>query len=101
MRRRHLAGVFVVGVLAALAGSAGTAKAHIPFCLESVNPHGQTIPPAGNTTLPGPKGGQNEDGFYRIGTNVGTSVRSAATSSIRGPSAASTRGMASAAVGAR
>lgn len=35
-------------------------------CAESVNPHGKTIPPAGNTTLPGSKGGQNEDGFYQI-----------------------------------
>lgn len=35
-------------------------------CVESVNPHGQKIPPAGSTTLPGPKGGQNEDGFYRL-----------------------------------
>lgn len=33
-------------------------------CIESVNPHGQTIPPAGRTTLPGPRGGQNEDGYY-------------------------------------
>jgi hypothetical protein len=52
----------------------GTASAHVPFCVESVNPHGQTVPPAGSTTLPGPSGGQNEDGFYRIGTDVGTSV---------------------------
>ena len=35
-------------------------------CREFVNPHGQTIPPAGHTTLPGPKGGENEDGFYLI-----------------------------------
>lgn len=35
-------------------------------CIETVNPHGQTIPPAGKTTLPGPKGGQNEDGFYQL-----------------------------------
>jgi hypothetical protein len=35
-------------------------------CLETVNPHGRTIPPAGSTTLPGPKGGQNEDGFYEL-----------------------------------
>ncbi len=35
-------------------------------CTESVNPHGMTIPPAGSTTLPGSRGGQNEDGFYRI-----------------------------------
>lgn len=35
-------------------------------CTETVNPHGQTVPPAGKTTLPGPKGGQNEDGFYQL-----------------------------------
>ena len=35
-------------------------------CIESVNPHGQTIPPAGSTTLPGVQGGQNEDGFYQL-----------------------------------
>lgn len=37
-----------------------------PACTETVNPHGKTTPPAGNTTLPGPKGGQNEDGFYEL-----------------------------------
>lgn len=35
-------------------------------CLETVNPHGKNVPPAGSTTLPGPKGGQNEDGFYML-----------------------------------
>jgi len=35
-------------------------------CTESVNPSGKKIPPAGSTTLPGPKGGQNEDGFYEL-----------------------------------
>ena len=35
-------------------------------CTESVNPHGARIPPAGSTTLPGPRGGQNEDGFYML-----------------------------------
>jgi hypothetical protein len=38
----------------------------VPSCTESVNPHGQNTPPAGSTTLPGPKGGQNEDGFYLL-----------------------------------
>ncbi len=36
------------------------------FCNETVNPHGKTVPPAGSSTLPGPKGGQNEDGFYEV-----------------------------------
>lgn len=35
-------------------------------CEETTNPHGQTIPSAGSTTLPGPQGGQNEDGYYLI-----------------------------------
>ena len=35
-------------------------------CLETVNPHGKKVPPAGSTTPPGPKGGQNEDGFYKL-----------------------------------
>lgn len=35
-------------------------------CIETVNPHGKNVPPAGSTTLPGPKGGQNEDGFYML-----------------------------------
>jgi hypothetical protein len=35
-------------------------------CTESTNPHGQNTPPAGSTTLPGSKGGQNEDGFYLL-----------------------------------
>jgi hypothetical protein len=43
-------------------------------CVENVNPHGQNIPPAGSTTLPGPKGGQNEDGFYKIGSSNGSAV---------------------------
>jgi hypothetical protein len=38
----------------------------VASCVESVNPAGSTIPPAGSTTLPGPKGGQNEDGFYEL-----------------------------------
>lgn len=38
-----------------------------PSCTESVNPHGKNTPPAGSTTLPGSKGGQNEDGFYELG----------------------------------
>lgn len=35
-------------------------------CVETVNPHGSTVPPAGKTTLPGPRGGDNEDGFYEL-----------------------------------
>jgi hypothetical protein len=43
-------------------------------CEEYVNPHGQTIPPAGSSTLPGARGGQNEDGFYRISSTTGEDV---------------------------
>ncbi|MBK5266654.1 MAG: VWA domain-containing protein, partial [Acidimicrobiia bacterium] len=35
-------------------------------CLPGPNPHGKKIPPAGNSSLPGAKGGQNEDGFYDL-----------------------------------
>lgn len=35
-------------------------------CLPGPNPHGEKIPPAGSSTLPGAKGGQNEDGFYDL-----------------------------------
>lgn len=38
----------------------------IAACLPGPNPHGSTIPPAGWSSLPGPKGGQNEDGFYDL-----------------------------------
>ena len=71
--RRILAMPLLVAAIMAIIGT-GTASAHVPFCAESVNPHGQNVPPAGSTTLPGPNGGQNEDGFYKIGTDVGTSV---------------------------
>ena len=71
-RRHILAGAAVVVLSVGLAS--GTAQAHVATCVETVNPHGQTTPPAGSTTMPGPRGGQNEDGFYRIGSDVGTSV---------------------------
>lgn len=38
----------------------------VASCVESVNPAGKKIPPAGSTTLPGSKGGKNEDGFYQL-----------------------------------
>jgi hypothetical protein len=53
---------------------AAPAQAHVPFCHEWTNPHGHNIPPAGSTTLPGPNGGINEDGFYAVGSDVGTPV---------------------------
>lgn len=63
-------------------------------CVASVNPSGQRIPPAGSTTLPGTKGGQNEDGFYQLvaedadGDSVEIFVRNADGSAIFGPFAA-------------
>lgn len=44
-------------------------------CVEYVNPHGATIPPAGQTS-PGtnPNSGQNPDGFYLIGSSGGGDV---------------------------
>jgi hypothetical protein len=44
-------------------------------CKEYVNPHGQNIPPAGQTP-PGtnPRSGQNPDGFYMIGNPGGGDV---------------------------
>src|SRR4051794_11683281 len=53
---------------------AAPAAAHHPACVEDVNPHGQNVPPAGSTTLPGPNGGQNEDGFYKISSDTGVDV---------------------------
>ena len=49
-----------------ISGPAPDVTAPEVACLETVNPHGKNVPPAGRTTLPGPKGGQNEDGFYEL-----------------------------------
>ena len=35
-------------------------------CVETVNPSGKNIPPAGSIPPPGSKNGQNEDGFYQL-----------------------------------
>jgi hypothetical protein len=72
MRLSRLLAIPCLG-LAFLAVPSSPAFAHHPLCVETVNPHGQTIPPAG-ATLPGPNGGQNPDGFYRVGSDVGTQV---------------------------
>jgi hypothetical protein len=67
--------VAVPTVVLALA-LAGTAQAHRATCTETTNPHGKNVPPAGFTTEPGtnPKSGQNDDGFYLIGTQTGEDV---------------------------
>jgi hypothetical protein len=44
-------------------------------CEETVNPNGRTVPPAGSSTQPGPKGGVNDDGFYRVGSSSGEDVQ--------------------------
>ena len=74
MRSLRFVVLAVGAVLVTWALGAGTASAHVPSCVESVNPHGQNTPPAGSTTLPGPNGGQNDDGFYKISSDVGTNV---------------------------
>jgi hypothetical protein len=69
--------ITVVAALASIGAAlvlAAPAQAHVPFCTETVNPHGQNVPPAGSTTLPGTNGGINDDGFYKVGTDVGTAV---------------------------
>ena len=74
MRHTNRVALAVAGALVTWVLGAGSASAHIPTCVESVNPHGQNTPPAGSTTLPGPNGGQNDDGFYKISSDVGTNV---------------------------
>jgi hypothetical protein len=56
--------------------SAAAAWAHRATCVETTNPHGKNVPPAGFTTSPGtnPKSGQNDDGFYVVGTTTGEDV---------------------------
>ncbi|MEK6326849.1 MAG: hypothetical protein AABM66_04890 [Actinomycetota bacterium] len=74
--------------LGALALFAGTAQAHRAACTETTNPHGQNTPPAGSTTMPGPRGGQNDDGFYKLTTNTGVSsiwVKDGGSGTIFGP----------------
>jgi hypothetical protein len=73
MRKAVLLAAPVMG-LALLVVPASPAFAHFPQCVETVNPHGENTPPAGSTTLPGAQGGQNEDGFYLISSDVGTNV---------------------------
>ena len=71
---RRIAAVMALASMSAALLLAGTAQAHQGVCEETTNPHGQTVPPAGSTTLPGPNGGQNEDGFYLISSNTGVNV---------------------------
>ena len=68
-KRAGIAAVLLTAILVALvAGRADTATAGVPTvaCIETTNPAGKNVPPAGSTTLPGAKGGQNEDGFYQL-----------------------------------
>ena len=72
----------------------------VASCVESVNPSGKNIPPAGSTTLPGSKGGKNDDGFYALfgqGDEDGTApvfVSNASGSATFGPFPSGLRGQA-------
>jgi hypothetical protein len=63
---RRVAAVMALASIGTVVLFAGAAQAHRAACTETTNPHGQTVPPAGSTTLPGPNGGQNEDAFYLL-----------------------------------
>jgi hypothetical protein len=56
-------------------GSSASGEYGTAACIENVNPHGSTIPPAGQTS-PGtnPKSGQNPDGFYLVGSGDNSAV---------------------------
>jgi hypothetical protein len=87
---------FVLPLAAVLSlAFAGVAQAHLATCIETTNPHGKTIPPAGQTS-PGtnPKSGQNPDGFYLIGTTSGEDsvfVEDGGSGTIFGPFAPGTK----------
>jgi hypothetical protein len=71
-------GYAVDAVNTAVGGGSGQTASDDQYggqCVEYVNPHGQTIPPAG-LTPPGtnPNGGENPDGFYQIGNTDGDDV---------------------------
>jgi hypothetical protein len=71
-------GYAVDAVNTAVGGSSGQTASDDQYggaCVEYVNPHGKTIPPAG-LTPPGtnPKGGENPDDFYQIGDSSGGDV---------------------------
>jgi hypothetical protein len=75
---------------------AGTAQAHRATCVETTNPHGSNVPPAGFTTSPGtnPHSGQNPDGFYLLGTNTGVDsvwVKDGGSGRVFGPFAPGTK----------
>src|SRR3954462_10963376 len=61
---RRVATVMALASIGVVALFAGTAQAHQGICTETTNPHGQTTPPAGSTTLPFPNGGPHEEGVH-------------------------------------
>jgi hypothetical protein len=82
--------IATVGALVSIGAAlmlAGTAQAHQAACTETTNPHGKNVPPAGSTTLPGPRGGQNEDGFYLLTSDTGVDVfvRDGGSGTVFGP----------------
>ena len=71
---KRVATVIALASIGAMLSFAGAAQAHQGICTETTNPHGQNVPLDGSTTLPGPNGGQYEDGFYLISSNTGVNV---------------------------
>jgi len=72
------------------AAMAGSASAHPGQCVETTNPHGMNVPPAGLTTSPGtnPNSGQNDDGFYLLSStdvNAMIFVRDSGSGMVFGP----------------
>jgi hypothetical protein len=58
-----------------ISNSSSSDQYGVGACIENVNPHGDTIPPAGQTP-PGtnPRSGQNPDGFYQVGSTDSSQV---------------------------
>ncbi len=90
----------VMSVSAAFVGDGGGAAVAqyeygaIASCEETVNPHGQNVPPAGSTTEPGSRGGQNEDGFYELRSDpesTGVFVIDTGSGTVFGPFPSGTR----------
>jgi hypothetical protein len=85
-----------ITAIAAFGALASGAEAHRASCVETTNPHGQNVPPAGYTTAPGtnPHSGQNPDGFYLLGTDTGRDriwVLDAGSGRVFGPFAPGTK----------
>ena len=71
MRRIVVLPVLVCAMVA-IAGT-GTASAHVPFCTESVNPHGQNVR-RGQHDAAGSQRGAERGRLLQIGSDVGLAV---------------------------